>query len=190
MNLVNGKVYIGSAVDFDRRFARHKRLLNTNEHPNEHLQNAWNKYWGCNFEFSILQYVENKAELVQNEQIWINWFECYERDIGYNICRIADNRTGVLHSDEAKIKMSEKRKGRAKSPEWQAKITASITGKKRDPSVGKAQSERLKGRRDTVETRLNKAKGQTGRKHSEESRLKRSLKLKGRLIRPIQLNGN
>lgn len=185
LNLVNGKIYIGSAVDFQRRFARHKRLLGAKKHPNCYLQNAWDKHWSCSFEFSILQYVENKSELIQNEQIWLDWFKCYEREISYNICRIADNRTGILHLAEAKAKMSATHKGRVKSSEWQAKITASITGKKRDPSVGKAQSKRLKGRKDTDEVRLNKAKGQTGRKHSQESRDKRSAKLKGRLIRPI-----
>ena len=45
LNKINGKFYIGSAVNFKRRFARHKRLLNINCHPNEYLQNAWNKYW-------------------------------------------------------------------------------------------------------------------------------------------------
>lgn len=190
LNKVNGKFYIGSAVNFKRRFARHKRLLNAKDHPNEYLQNAWGKYWSVSFEFIILQYVENKADLIKYEQVWLDFTKCYNREVGYNICRIADNRTGILHSKETKDKISKIHKGRVKSPEWQAKITASITGKKRDPSVGKAHSERMKGRELSLETRTNMAKGQLGRKHSQESKDKRSAKLKGRLIRSIQANVN
>lgn len=190
LNKINGKFYIGSAVNFKRRFARHQRLLNAKEHPNEHLQNAWNKYWNISFEFIVLQYVENKKDLIRYEQIWLDFTKCYDREIGYNICKIANNRTGILHSLLSKAKMSIAAKGRVKSAEWQAKITASITGKKRDPSVGKAQSKRMKGRELSLETRINMAKGQLGRKHSQESKDKRSAKLKGRLVRSIQANVN
>lgn len=182
LNKINGKFYIGSAINFKRRFARHARLLNTKEHPNEYLQNAWNKYWSISFEFIILQYVENKADLIKYEQVWLNFTRCYDREVGYNICKIADNRTGILHSAAAKIKMSEANKGRIKSPEWQAKITSALTGKKRDPSVGKAHSERMKGRDISEQTKINMAVGQAGRKHSQESKDKRSLALKGRKV--------
>lgn len=180
LNNANGKLYVGSAVNFNRRFCRHKRLLNANEHPNQYLQNAWLKYGESGFNFAILQHVENKADLIANEQNWLDWFKCYDRKIGYNICRVANNRTGVLHSAETRAKLSASNKGRVKSPEWQAKITAAVTGKKRNPEVGKAHSERLKGRKLSDETRANMAKGQTGRRHSLESRLARSVILKGK----------
>lgn len=189
LNKVNGKFYIGSAVDFTRRFNRHKRLLNSNEHPNGHLQAAWLKYWNVSFEFVILEECD-KENLICHEQHYLDLTECWNREVGYNICKIADNRTGVFHSKETKALMSKNRKGLTKSPEWQAKITAAITGKKRNPSIGKAQSQRLKGRKDTEEASLNKSKGQIGRKHSDESKRKRSEALKGRVIRPKEVQSN
>lgn len=178
-NVLTGMFYIGSAVDFNRRFKRHKRLLNTNKHPNAHLQAAWNRYGERAFEFKIIQYLENLSLLVPVEQKWLDFTKSHERHIGYNICKIADSRTGILHSEDTKLKIAATNKGRVKTKEHQAKITAAITGKKRAPEVGKAQSERLKGRIISEATRLAMSKGQTGRKHSEESKLKRSLALKG-----------
>lgn len=183
LNLVTGQFYIGSAVDFNRRWNKHRRELNGKIHPNAYLQNAWNKYSEIAFEFSIVQRCE-KIDLVRIEQIYLDLFKSYNRQIGYNICIVADNRTGVLHTEATKSKMSVARKGLAKSPEWQAQITAAITGLKRDVSVGKAHGERMRGRKFSPETRERMRLGQLGRKHSLESREKRSEKLKGRVIRP------
>jgi len=36
-NLDNGKMYVGQAVDINRRWKDHKRLLNKNQHGNSHL---------------------------------------------------------------------------------------------------------------------------------------------------------
>lgn len=43
-NLVNGKVYIGSAINLKKRFSDHKGRLQKQKHRNGYLQNAWNKY--------------------------------------------------------------------------------------------------------------------------------------------------
>lgn len=188
LNRIDGKFYIGSAFDFNRRFSRHKRLLNNNYHTNSHLQNAWNFSGECNFIFEILEEVIDKSILLNREQFWLDWTQCYDRDIGYNILKIADNRTGILHSKETKIKMSMAHKGKVKSKEWQDKITKAITGKKRNLSVGKAHSERMKGFKHSDETKEKMRFSQTGRKHSEESKRKRSEKLKGKLIRPLELS--
>ena len=153
LNRIDDKFYIGSAFDFNRRFARHKRLLNNNYHTNSHLQNAWNFSGECNFIFEILEEVTDKSILLNREQFWLDWTQCHDREIGYNILKIADNRTGILHSKETKIKMSMAHKGKVKSKEWQDKITKAITGKKRNLSVGKAHSERMKGFKHSDETK-------------------------------------
>ena len=44
LNTVNGKFYIGSAVDFTLRWAQHKWEFKNNRHSNTHLQRAYNKY--------------------------------------------------------------------------------------------------------------------------------------------------
>ena len=49
INILNGKVYIGSAKNFQHRWSRHVSALNLDKHENLHLQNAWNKYGSSNF---------------------------------------------------------------------------------------------------------------------------------------------
>lgn len=43
-NSSNGKCYIGSSIDIDRRRLEHFSALLHNKHINQHLQNAYNKY--------------------------------------------------------------------------------------------------------------------------------------------------
>lgn len=181
INLADGKMYIGSAVHFNRRFARHIRQLNSQTHPNKYLQNAWNLFGEECFRFEIVQYVEKEYLLIR-EQHWIDTFNSADNSVGYNICKIADNRTGVLHTEEAKLKMSKTRKGMIKSEEWQAKITASLKGKKRSAEVVENLVNRLRGRKLSDETRAKMSAAKTGLKHSDESKLKRSLALRGRNV--------
>ena len=50
-NIANGKVYVGSAAKFSRRFNDHKRKLNNGRHHSIKLQNAWNKNGAESFVF-------------------------------------------------------------------------------------------------------------------------------------------
>lgn len=179
MNLVTNKFYIGSAQDLKRRKAKHFRYLSKNIHPTHYLQNAYNKYGKENFTFIILEFC-NIEGLLEREQSWITATKCWQREIGYNICQIATNRTGVLHSEETKKKMSEDRKGRIVSEETRIKIGLAHKGKFVSEESRKKISDGNKGKIVTAETRANMANGQTGRKHSEESKLKRSVILKGK----------
>ena len=49
-NLINGNVYIGSAVRIDSRKRQHLHKLRSGKHENGHLQKAWNKYGEDSFE--------------------------------------------------------------------------------------------------------------------------------------------
>ena len=42
-NIINGKVYIGSAVHLCDRLSKHFHDLTNNKHHSMHLQNAWNQ---------------------------------------------------------------------------------------------------------------------------------------------------
>ena len=183
VNIIDAKFYVGSAFDFSRRFARHKRLLNSNGHPNAHLQNAWNKYGENCFVFKILE-LHSKEGLIEREQFWLDAGKSYEREIGYNICKVADNRTGILHSEDTKKKMSISGKGRIVSQETRDKLSRAHKGKIVSEESKKRMSEAQRNKNYVVsdETKANMAKGQTGRKHSEESKRKRSEKLKGRKV--------
>lgn len=54
-NLVNGKVYIGSACRLNSRKSDHLRSLQRGNHVNQKLQRAWNKYGPSAFESALMQ---------------------------------------------------------------------------------------------------------------------------------------
>ena len=109
-NKINGKIYIGSSINVERRFKEHKKLLSHNKHPNKHLQLSWKKYGESNFTFILLEEVLVES-LLTKEQYYIDSYQSYNNDIGYNICKTAGNTLGYLFSEESKIKMSKSQQG-------------------------------------------------------------------------------
>jgi group I intron endonuclease len=67
LNKVNGKSYVGSAVNIKKRWAVHRHTLRNNKNS-PHLQKAWNKYGEESFEFNVLEYVPNVEWLLEIEQ--------------------------------------------------------------------------------------------------------------------------
>jgi group I intron endonuclease len=83
-NLVNGKVYIGSTIDFSKRWIRHKKEALGKYHRNKHFQSAILKYGIETFVFEIIETVDNKNMLFIKEQFYIDSIKPYDRTIGYN----------------------------------------------------------------------------------------------------------
>lgn len=104
LNKVNGKFYIGSAVDIENRWRRHKHDLNKNNHHNIYLQKGWNKYWNVSFEFTIIEACD-KENLLIREQFWLDWAKPE-----YNLSPTAGNSLGVKHSEQSRKRMSEAKK--------------------------------------------------------------------------------
>ena len=77
-NLVNGKIYVGSSINLHVRKLSHFNSLKRNDHANQHLQKAYNKYGLDKFVFEVLEYVE-KDMLLEREQYYQNME--YERSI-------------------------------------------------------------------------------------------------------------
>ena len=102
-NLINGKVYVGSAVNLRKRMHKHLSSLRHNKHCNIKLQNAYNKYGEDNFVFEIIELVPNKEQLLDREQYFINTLNVVNE--GYNICPVAGNTMGVFHTEESIQKM-------------------------------------------------------------------------------------
>ncbi|MEJ7617548.1 MAG: GIY-YIG nuclease family protein [Pyrinomonadaceae bacterium] len=82
--LHTGKVYIGSTVDFSKRWGQHRRSLRRGSHPNARLLRAWKKYGEENFEFTILEIVD-VPDLLRAEQLWLEKTRCADRRRGFNI---------------------------------------------------------------------------------------------------------
>jgi group I intron endonuclease len=84
-NKVNGKKYIGQAVDVAVRWSQHKLSLNNNKHVNNILQNAWNKYGKDNFNFYLIERCY-KSWLDRRERYWIKYYNTFkDRTKGYNL---------------------------------------------------------------------------------------------------------
>lgn len=104
-NVINGKVYIGSSNNISNRWHLHKKTLNEHKHHNCHLQNAWDKYGEENFNFDILEIVSDINKLIEREQLWMDKYEAYNVQKGYNINPTAGSQLGRKLSDESKLKM-------------------------------------------------------------------------------------
>jgi group I intron endonuclease len=105
-NIKNGKKYIGSSIDCERRWYIHKWHLNKGKHPNMHLQNAWITYGQNFFNFSILEEVD-KSNLLNKEKEYIDLFNTINNLFGYNIANnTLSPMLGRKHSDESKTLMS------------------------------------------------------------------------------------
>lgn len=103
VNLINNKFYVGSAVNLYDRYYSHKASLKKGRHKNSHLQNAFNKYGEENFKFIVLEECEIKDILIR-EQYYKDLYKSYDREVGYDICKIAGNSLGVKRSEEFKEK--------------------------------------------------------------------------------------
>jgi len=108
INLLNNKVYIGSATDVRLRWNCHKRYLKLNKHPNSYLQNAWNKYGEDAFEFILIAFIEKptKQKLEKLEQYWMDRFDSINKKYGYNIRKEASSNFGLKRSNKTKKLMS------------------------------------------------------------------------------------
>ncbi len=128
LNLIDDKIYVGSAKNFYKRYHIHKSMLNNNRHDSSYFQRAWNKYGQINFLFVILEHCEeNKLE--EREQYWLDATRCYDRLIGYNSRRKANNNSGIIHSQETKNKISEAKMGIRISEEIKIKMSKSSANK-------------------------------------------------------------
>tara|TARA_R110000851_G_scaffold316437_1_gene479494 strand:- start:49 stop:819 length:771 start_codon:yes stop_codon:yes gene_type:complete len=176
-NTINGKFYIGSAVNIKSRWSQHKHQLKYNKHGNRYLQRSWNKHGTESFVFEVLEYVKDKHKLILCEQKWFDKMKPHDHNIGYNICQVAGSSLGVKHTDEMRAKVSKAVKGRKLSVETKKNMSLSKMREK-NPMYGYAYSK---------EQRKQKSLANTGeknpfydKKHTKETREKMSKNGKGK----------
>lgn len=85
-NKINNKCYIGKSSDIDRRWKDHQRLAFSSGHKeyNKVLYQAFRKYGLENFNFEIIEEIEDNYESLSNEKekYWIQFYNSYQT--GYN----------------------------------------------------------------------------------------------------------
>lgn len=158
-NNVSGKEYIGSSKNLSHRRHTHWFQLKKGEHDNPHLQRAWNSYGKESFQFVVLEYCEFDY-LLKREQWWMDLLDTTNYNKGYNLQ--PPNRQKVADSTRAKI--SAYHKGKPKSPEHRAKMSAAAKGK-----LGT-----MLGRTFSPEHRAKIGAKSRGRRHTEETKAKMS----------------
>lgn len=62
-NKIENKIFIDSSNNIPAKFNRHKFQLNAGLHPNKEMQEDWNKYGEINFEFNVIEEIEQKDEI-------------------------------------------------------------------------------------------------------------------------------
>jgi group I intron endonuclease len=164
-NTINGKRYIGSAVDTNKRWRTHKSHLNRGLHKNPHLQNAWNKYGANAFKFSVIETCFVFA-LIFREQHYIDTLRPE-----YNIRKRAESNLGLKSSPETKMKLSIL--GRNMSPETRAKIAAANMGNTHSRGIKRKQPVSLETRKKLSEANMGN-KSALGAVRSAETRAKMS----------------
>lgn len=154
-NVVNGKFYIGSSVSFKNRWNSHISALRRDDHPNSHLQRAFNKYSEENFKFSIVE-VTTLENIVEREQHWLDTTDA---------CNLGYNKSAYAHMQLHKLtpehidKLRQAGIGRVHTEATKEKMRQSHLGRKFTEEHCKNMSESRKGQQTWL-----------GRKHSEETK--------------------
>lgn len=191
-NTVNGKLYVGSAVNFKQRFSVHKSLLRRGKHINRHLQSAWVKYGENLFRFRIFIICDKGNVLFYEQKV----IDVYHPE--YNICPVAGNTLGQVFSIKARKKMSESAKRKHFSVEHRRKISESLrirvysdeTRKKLSESgkresncftgiAQRGESNPFQGKKHTAKTKL--LLSELAKNRSDDHKKKISTALRGRV---------
>lgn len=104
-NPLNGKTYIGSAKDLNKRFRNYYSFSYLSRHNSSLIYKALLKYGYSNFSLEILEYCE-VSDLITKEQFYLDSLQPE-----YNILKIAGSSLGYQHSEEFKQKFSELMRG-------------------------------------------------------------------------------
>lgn len=143
-NVINNKHYVGQAHNFYNRMMQYRHGF-----YNKYMTKAINKYGVENFDITILEKDVPYDKLDEREQYWLDYYQSYKRDKGYNICQFASTTFGYKHTDEDKKKMSNIRKEKCQDPEycerWKGERNG-MYGKHRSDENQRKMSEYLRNR--------------------------------------------
>lgn len=141
-------IYVGSAIDIDARWRRHKNDLRKDVHHSIILQRAWNKYGENNFKIIVIEKAK-KCNLIKLEQLYLDVLKPK-----YNVSQVAGSNCGCRWtlSEETKRKISKSLKGRKQSAEHIKNLSLSHLGKV-SGFKGKKHSEEAKMKNRLAHTR-------------------------------------
>jgi group I intron endonuclease len=138
VNHATGQCYVGQSQRVQKRIREHFRLLRLNKHPNQHLQNAYNKYGLDNFSGGVEIECESVDQLDYLEESFLKGNAWFEEPSVYNIADFAKApMRGKTHSDEVRERIRLGRRASTfdyKSPEYRKTLSdAQMARFHRDP---------------------------------------------------------
>ena len=180
LNTVDGKRYIGSAVNIAARWRGHKSKLRNGDHHGPKLQRAWNKHGSETFQFRVLLLC-SRDNLILYEQLSMAALRPE-----YNTCQVAGSTLGVKQTIETRQKLSlvlrgnTYAKGSKRTIEQRAQMSLSHMGNQNTLGVYPSDETRAK-----LSIARMGNKNALGYKHSDETRRKVSAGLVGKKRRPF-----
>ena len=138
-NKITGKVYIGSAIDGQKRLSRYfmPSVLKTNSRIYKNIL----KYGHNSFSVSILEVLGetksvSKSEILAREQFYLDWaLKTYGLQV-LNLLKVTSSSLGLKHTLETKAKIAEARLGKFHSTETKDKLSQMFSGE-RNPFFGR-----------------------------------------------------
>ena len=88
VNHINGKFYLGSSVNIENRWSKHKSQLKNNRHENIYLQRAYNIHGISNFSIEVIE-LTLKECIKTIEQKYLDELKPWDNSIGYNLSKTA-----------------------------------------------------------------------------------------------------
>jgi group I intron endonuclease len=174
VNRINGKFYVGSSSEYEKRKRSHLRLLRKGTHHNKPIQEDFDKHGEDNFYFEVLEKYDviNRDDLFEVEQEYITnsdkelLYNLYENAFGMSYKGEKNPMFGKTHSEEIRRKLSEINSG--KNNPWY--------GNKAHMDWMRSKiTKRFDGRKHSEETKAKMSAAHKGRRMSKESRIKLSV---------------
>lgn len=218
-NTATGKVYVGVAQDFRKRFYRHRYELRHDRYHCLYLQRAWNKYGETAFDFVIIEECEMiEALLLEQERLQdlSNLYNVSPCSSGGDIISQHPDREKIVTKMRASLvkrfeamTFTERQEiygrcgerngmyGRSHTPETRRKISEHLRGLglrgERSARFGVKASEKTRQKLSEVASRrTGEANHFYGKHHSAETKAKLSEQRKGKKptnTRPIVADG-
>lgn len=197
INLVDGKIYIGSCAEFKRRSTQHHSALKSNRHSNKHLQASFNKYGTDAFLFEAVEPIEGsklsrttREEDLLQEQIDLgNWNNCYN----FQQKPKSNERNCFSKSPElTRQRLSKAQRKRYSKPEERKKISEGLKGRTVSKKTRKKIAESLKGKRNGLgfkQTDESKEKIRQAALNRKEQTKKKYSKSKSRAVVQFTMEG-
>jgi len=127
VNLATGQCYVGQSQRVKKRIKEHFRLLRGDKHPNQHLQNAYNKYGAANFVGEVEVECEHPDQLDALEEAFLTGDAWFDEPVVYNIADFAKApMRGKAHSEETRQKIRLGRRAATfdyRSPEYRKTLS-------------------------------------------------------------------